>query len=176
MSKHEREQEREQEREADSLQIDYLMNHPQYSGQVADWLFDEWGGDYPETDRPYWLAQVETRLHDDSIPLTIVASIATSGSDARRLVGTASIFEFNMEDYKQYTPWLAAVYVDSDYRRRGIGSVLVKETVEIAEKLGIKEMYLFTPDQQSFYERLGWRYLETADFKAKKVTIMKFLV
>ena len=148
------------------LKIEFLVEMPQFVPVVTKWLFDEWGGDLPGTDLSFWRAGVESRLRRKKIPLTLVAV------DHEKAIGTSSIYIDDMDGYGGYSPWLAAVFVSKDHRNRGVGSALVRRTMDIAGKLGISMLYLFTPDRMSFYRRLGWDFLERTVYRRKEVTIM----
>jgi N-acetylglutamate synthase-like GNAT family acetyltransferase len=67
---------------------------------------------------------------------------------------------------------LASVYVDERYRRQGIGSALVRHAAHKAAELGVETLYLFTPDRESFYARLGWTILERTPFGGKMQVVM----
>ena len=152
--------------DADGLVIEYLKNTTQFVPIVASWLYNEWGVDYPDMDLSQWQTGVESRLHSGSIPLTLVAL------ETGEAVGTASIYVDDMDGYKSLSPWLAAVFVRQDRRRRGIGSALVRRIQQIAGDMAIDRLYLFTPDQEHFYKELGWVLLEKATFREKSVSVM----
>ncbi len=106
-------------------------------------------------------------LNRDCIPLTLIALF--DGQPA----GTASIYVHDMDTRPDLSPWLAAVYVAPSYRKRGIGSALVKAVEGAAHKLRIGRLYLFTPDQERFYARLGWSVLERVEYWNQTVVIME---
>lgn len=65
------------------------------------------------------------------------------------------------------TPWLAALYVVPDFRRRGIGAALVKATEDHARKVGTATLHLYTSEAERFYAGLGWqtrqRFIQNGD-------------
>ncbi len=85
----------------------------------------------------------------------------------------ASIFVQDMSTRPDLTPWLAGVFVAPDQRGKGIGSALVQAIEAKALELGISRLYLFTPDKQHFYARLGWSPLEWTDYRTERVLIMQ---
>ncbi len=109
-------------------------------------------------------------LNRDCIPLTLIAFF--DGQPA----GTASIYVHDLDTRPSLSPWLAAVYVAPSYRKQGIGSELVKAVECTAKKLQIGRLYLFTPDQEPFYARLGWSVLERAEYWNQSVVIMNKFV
>jgi N-acetylglutamate synthase-like GNAT family acetyltransferase len=68
--------------------------------------------------------------------------------------------------------WLAAVYVSADHREKGIGSKLVGAIEEIATSLRIARLYLWTPDKEHFYSRLGWSAIERPVHLRQNVVLM----
>ena len=77
-----------------------------------------------------------------------------------------------MAERPQLSPWLADVYVAIEYRRQGIGSALVQRIIAEALALGVETLYLYTADQQRFYERLGWSLREHLYHVDSEVDVM----
>ncbi|HEY3293151.1 MAG TPA: GNAT family N-acetyltransferase [Candidatus Nanopelagicaceae bacterium] len=59
--------------------------------------------------------------------------------------------------------WLCDVFVDSNFRGRGIGTWLAKASVEWAEKNGIKRIILATRDAHDVYARVGFEALKSPE-------------
>jgi GNAT superfamily N-acetyltransferase len=146
--------------------ITYLADYPQYVPVVAGWIFDEWGWEMPGSTLESTLADFSLHLNRDRIPLTMLALVEGQP------VGTASIFMHDMDVRMDLTPWLAAVYVLPGFRGRGIGSQLVREIEAVATRVQLERLYLFTPDQEAFYARLGWSVLETVEYRQHMNVIM----
>jgi N-acetylglutamate synthase-like GNAT family acetyltransferase len=59
------------------------------------------------------------------------------------------------------TPWIAAVWVEPQARRRGVGAALVNRAAQDCFALGVSRAYLCArPQRSDFYERLGWIAVE----------------
>lgn len=68
------------------------------------------------------------------------------------------MIENDFHDRKDLAPNVCAVYVEEEWRGRGIaGGLLAHVTEEMHEK-GVDTLYLVT-DHTSFYERYGWEFL-----------------
>jgi N-acetylglutamate synthase-like GNAT family acetyltransferase len=115
-------------------------------------------------------SQFSTQLNRDTIPLTLIALVD------QVMVGTASLVAHDMPIRPNLSPWLAAVYVAPEHRQRGIGSRLVQNIEEAAKQLHIPRLYLFTPDRERFYARLGWSIVERPEFWNQPVAIMSKLL
>lgn len=59
--------------------------------------------------------------------------------------------------------WLCDVFVDSNFRGRGIGTWLAKASVEWAEKNGIKRIILATRDAHEVYASVGFEVLKNPE-------------
>src|SRR5262249_44296899 len=57
---------------------------------------------------------------------------------------------------------LADLYVISDWRRRGVGTLLCRRAVRMAGRLHLPTLHLYTKDSELFYQRLGWRKVTDA--------------
>ena len=57
-------------------------------------------------------------------------------------------------------------------RAEGIAARLIRRVEEEAVDSGFSQFYLYTPDQQGLYRRLGWQELEELSYRGEAVTIM----
>ncbi len=102
-------------------------------------------------------ARVAENLGPGPIPSAFVAH------DGGRFLGTASAITHDMDERPQYTPWVAAVWVERDARGEGLGSALVRHAAAAIFRAGWPRAYLAAaPRRRSFYEGLGWQVLEEA--------------
>ncbi len=109
---------------------------------------------------------LQQRSGRSDLPITFVAS---SGEE---LLGSDMLVACDMDTHPQYSPWLAGVFVSPERRRHGIGRVLSERVVREAARFGFATLYLYTPNAQDFYSRLGWSILERAHYRKTDVTIM----
>jgi GNAT superfamily N-acetyltransferase len=112
-------------------------------------------------------AQLGARIGKKSIPLTVVAF------DQDKPIGSACLVEQDLDLRPELAPWVASVFVHSDYRRRGVGSALMKRLEAEAAKMGIKKLYLFTPDRVDFYTTLDWKVFGREIHRSHEVTLME---
>ena len=78
----------------------------------------------------------------------------------------------DLRTHPHLTPFLASVYVGTEFRRRGIASALVQRIVDDAKSLEVEKLYLITPDQQRLYARLNWVAEEVLPYRGEDVTLM----
>ncbi len=150
-----------------SIGIRPLGDFPDSIPTLGEWHHREWSWLNPGKTLEDRIRKLEDSAVPGKIPCTFVA--VSRGT----LLGSASLIEEDMDTHRHLTPWLASVYIVSGQRGKGIGSLLVRGMMEEAKKLGIRRLYLFTPDRKHFYERLGWKVRETAPYRGQTVTIME---
>lgn len=149
------------------LQIVPLRDCPKAMEQLAQWHYAEWGHWNPSNNVERRIERFREHLLPDRIPQTFVAW------DDNVVVGSASLVSADLATHGHLSPWLASVYVAPSHRNRGIGSALVERVVEEAHRLGLPELFLFTPDRVSFYARMGWQTVEQSNWGLTPVTIMR---
>lgn len=150
-----------------SFNITDLKTEPHHIPVLADWHHYEWSSLNLGQTVDQRIESMQAYLSDELIPSTFIAK--GKGND---LMGSATIIECDMDTHPELTPWLASVFVAKEFRTQGVGSRLVEHVMEEARKAGIRELYLFTPDRVTFYERLGWRVLNNEEYRGHWVTIM----
>ena len=146
------------------FQIDHLMDHPEHTRLVAEWIYREfWQGRdrYSADDLEGLLRQATDR---ERIPLSL---IAVAGG---RPVGTVNLIDNDDPTRPQLHPWLAALLVIPEYRGRGIGAALVRALLGEAKRLGYEEVFLGA-DIPAFYSRLGAEHFEQA---TETLSILRF--
>lgn len=146
--------------------IEYLNDHPDLVPTLARWLHHQFLPLSPGSTVERCAQRLRDQPGGRAIPTTVVAI-----SDGT-LLGSASLVSQDMVVRPSLSPWLASVYVAPEYRKQGVGSALVQRIVDDARALGIQRLYLYTPDREPFYHRLGWRTLEHIDYRDHYVAVM----
>ena len=143
-----------------------LKDKPEHLLPLAQWHHAEWSYLNPLRSFDQRVQEMQEDLEGKVIPTTFVAE------DAGELLGSACILADDMSSHPELTPWLASVYVNEIHRGKGIGSTLVKRVMEHAQENGVKRLYLYTPDQEQMYARLGWQLFSREPYNGTPVTIM----
>ncbi|HEY5540234.1 MAG TPA: GNAT family N-acetyltransferase [Coriobacteriia bacterium] len=152
------------------MQIEYLADHPLLVPQLSGLHFEQWaylrpGGTLEERTR-----RLEACCGRGGVPCVVVAL-----SDGT-LCGSAMLVALDMKTRPELTPWLAGVYVVAAYRGLGYGSALVQRVEFEASALGVRRLYLYTPDAVGFYARLGWVEDERCEYLGHEVSVMSKLL
>lgn len=148
------------------MQILNLREAPEHIPTLAAWHHQQWSSLNPDGSLEKRIATMQSYLSDDFVPSTLIAKTS-------ELLGSAAIVKNDMDTKPELTPWLASVFVAPQYRNQGIGSQLVKQLMQQAKQAGIEAIYLFTPDQVHFYQKLGWEVFSSEEYRGHSVTVMK---
>lgn len=144
-----------------------LRSHRYLISEVARLLHEEWGNLPAWSDRQL----IERRLLNSSgeaqFPYALVAI-----TDDGQFAGTASIKLRELAGHPDKEHWLGEVFVRKDMRGRELGTLLVGECSRYAFGAGVEALYLYTPDQQGLYGRLGWQHCGEEVVDGELVTIM----
>jgi N-acetylglutamate synthase-like GNAT family acetyltransferase len=148
-----------------SFTISDLRQQPAFFDAVADRIWRAW---WKERGFPigYIAGRLRENMNAEPLPFALVAH----QGDA--FLGTASVIASDLEDLPHYTPWVAAVWVDPEHRKRQIGRALVARAVSDVFGLGIDRAYLCAPKPRvNFYLRQGWEQIEE-DVGERRVTVL----
>jgi N-acetylglutamate synthase-like GNAT family acetyltransferase len=134
--------------------ISDLRQRTDFCDTVADRIWQAWWQPHGHP-----LDHVTTRLRENltatPIPFALVAH------DGDKFLGTASVIASDLEERPLLTPWVAAVWVDEEARKRGVGAALVNRATQDCFALGVKRAYLCArPAMTGFYQGLGWTLIE----------------
>lgn len=149
----------------------HLMNlrkRPHAIPQIAQWHFDEWHALFPEKSLADFIAELEESLAGDSIPQTWLLL-----DEQQNVCGTGSLLLRDMKTNQHLSPWLANVFLQPENRGQGLGRALVLQLMQQARLRGVPVLYLFTEDQQSFYEKLGWQLHHREMYESEWVSVMQ---
>jgi GNAT superfamily N-acetyltransferase len=149
-----------------SWRIECLADHPHLVETLAAWHHAQWNYLNPQRTLSERVAKLQTHLQRGSIPTTFVAL------DGDAPLGSASLVVCDLSKRPELTPWLAGVFVAPRYRNRGIGDALVARVEEEARSLGVRKLFLFTPDRAAFYARRGWKAFAEDDCHGEPITLM----
>lgn len=151
------------------MEIINLRDVPHFIPTIADWHHAEWGHLNPGQTLEGRIEKMQKYLDDNLVPTMFV------GVEGDEILGTAAFVKSDMNDcsYQDLTPWLASVYVREDLRGRGLGKQLVQAIMDYAGKQGVATLYLYTPDQAPFYQKLGWEIYAEDTYHDTAVTVMQ---
>ncbi len=150
------------------FRISFLADRQECLPVLAQWLHDEWDHMYPGATLATRTARLEGLLNRDRLPLAVVAH-----RDGGAL-GTASLIVCDMATHPELTPWLASVFVGTEFRRQGVGQALVARIMAECRRLGYPRCYLWTDKEEQFYQAMGWTREFCEQYKNQPVSVMSY--
>ena len=149
------------------MRIESLTQHRSRITELAQMLHEEWAEFTPWSS----ISLIEQRLKGASFGhRTPCAFLALSDTDD--ILGTASIKLLELIDHPEKVHWIGEVFIHKDLRGQGIGSQLIRHCMQYAIVNEIEKLFLYTPDQQSLYQRFGWEAIEDVIVNGEQVSIM----
>lgn len=130
------------------MEILKIREHKELAESAAGWFHEKWG--IPVS--AYRESIGECLDKQGGVPQWYVAVI--NG----KIIGGLGVIENDFHDRRDLTPNVCAVYVEEEYRRRGIAGRMLDFVCRDMADMGIGTLYLLT-DHTSFYERYGWEFL-----------------
>jgi GNAT superfamily N-acetyltransferase len=146
--------------------IEPLSCHPDRVVELAGLLNEEWFEFAPWSDRE----RIEKRFVEAASGAAYPKAFLALNDDA--VVGTASIKLRALPHHPDRLHWLDEVFVVPDYRGQGIARGLIDAAVDYARNLLAEDLFLYTPDKQALYERLGWAEVDQDQVNGERVSIM----
>jgi len=116
----------------------------------------------PPIEVDHWDAQGRRRRAETWAAEVEKGGVFLGAFDADRLVGFAVLGH----KYGDGSAELSAIFVDSDYRRRSVGSALVRASENAAARRGVKALFIYsnpTAPTVDFYLSLGYHIIGVAD-------------
>lgn len=149
---------------AAGIVISDLREQPEFRDTVAERIWRAW---WKERGFPlkHMLGRVGDSMNTKPIPFALVAHRGA------RFLGTASVIAADLDERPDLTPWVAAVWVDPDYRKQQIGRALVARAAADVFALGYRRVYLCAlQDRHEFYIRQGWQPIDR-DVGPRRLTV-----
>ena len=125
-----------------------VRDWPEAKEEIAAWFRDRWP-DAPEAFRESIIDCLGT---ETGIPQWYVV---VRGS---RIVAGCGVVGKPCQGRKEPTPHVCAVYVDKEFRNRGIAGFLLQTVCDDMAAMGVGTLYLLT-ELSGFFERYGWQFL-----------------
>ncbi len=125
-----------------------LRSSPASIGQMAVWFHQKWG--IPEQ---AYLDSMDACLNGSGAAVPQWYAVM----QGEKIIAGAGVIENDFHDRKDLSPNVCAVYVEPDFRCRGIAGEMLRFICRDMKELGIDTLYLLT-DHNGFYERYGWEF------------------
>lgn len=150
------------------MQLINLKLHPEAIPKIARWHFDEWHTLFPGRTTADFAAELAESLQSEDIPQTWLLL-----DEHNEICGTGSLLLRDMTTNQELSPWLANIFLCPEHRGQGLGRYIVQQLMLQARQREVPVLYLFTEDQQSFYEKLGWQLHHRELYEGEWVSVMQ---
>lgn len=124
-----------------------LREHEELAEKAAQWFHQKWGVPL----EAYIESIDECLCQKATVPQWYLAL------EGHTVVGGLGVIENDFHNRRDLAPNVCAVYVEEDYRCRGIAGELLHTVCTDMKEQGVDTLYLVT-DHTSFYERYGWEF------------------
>jgi GNAT superfamily N-acetyltransferase len=148
-----------------TFSVSDLRNRPEFFDTISSRVWHAWW-----KQRGFPLKSIADRLreHMDANPMPF----ALVAHDGPTFKGSTLVIDSDMDDRPQYSPWVAAVWVDAEYRKRGVGAALINHAAQAAFAVGIGRVFLCaTRLNRDFYLKRAWTKIEE-DVGEELLTVM----
>lgn len=100
-------------------------------------------------------------------------SVACFVDDNGQLLTTASIILNELTNIPNATWWMGEIITEPSARGKGIGRQLIEQLYDKFKQCSDESLYLYTPDMQALYRRMGWIDVQQTIANDEQVTVMK---
>lgn len=136
------------------INIINLLDKQEFENDISFWIWEEWHKQEGTSLEDIKFRTRHSQGRNDT-PQTFVAIYKNE------LIGTVSLWNNERAYTQNLRPWLACLYVKSEYRNQGLGEYLQKFAIEKVKDLGFDCLYLMT-EHKGYYEKFGWKFVENA--------------
>lgn len=151
--------------------MELLADHPEALPLLKEWFEREWVPYYGPDGPGDATADLRESCNRDELPKAVVALFGGE------VVGTAALKTESVSTYMHLTPWLAALLVSTEFRRRGIAERLIAAIEEKAHELGFHHLYVETGEgsgtPETALRKRGWEFVERRPYFVSEVSIFE---
>jgi GNAT superfamily N-acetyltransferase len=152
-----------------ALSIRPLEPNSPFLAQIATGQFEYWGPLTGYGARNLYELFLQQAALSADLPRVLFATRRGS------LLGSVNLLASDMTIRPQLTPWIGQLFVTEGERSRGVGTALVDAAISYIERLGYRQLFLFTSGSlPHFYRKRRWSEVESVAYLGKVRTIMRF--
>ena len=152
-----------------------LSKYPQYSPLLAHWAFFQW---YHQRNVDFKAVEADYRRRADFTALPVSWLVMEKNIP----VGMVSLKAHDLNSHAHLTPWLSALYVVPEFRKKGFAGKLIETVAAYAKCCGYHQIYLFTDNKNAsylsrYYIERGWTLHEkVSDADGMEVEVLTLLL
>ncbi|MBK5721998.1 GNAT family N-acetyltransferase [Dysgonomonas sp. Marseille-P4677] len=131
------------------MKIISVRENPEYKNQIIAYLQRSWSRVLPQL-----YSDCIDHCIDSPNPLPQWYILEKDG----KFIGCAGLITNDFISRMDLYPWLAALFIDEEYRGNCYAQLLIEKIKSDAQKASFNKLYLST-DHIGFYEKYGWTYI-----------------
>jgi GNAT superfamily N-acetyltransferase len=147
-----------------AIEIRPLGDVPHLLPVCTRWNYDEWGRDDGETLETISDA-FACMVRDTRGEHVLVALVD------ERPAGISLLIDDDLDSHAHLKPWVAGVYVEPEFRGKGVATALVSAAESCARRDGHRQAWLYT-GLPGLYARMGWSTREILTGKRAGMALM----
>ncbi len=120
--------------------------------KAAEWFHEKWG--VPA--EAYSESMRSSENSDCGVPRWYIIQ------ENNKIIAGLGVIENDFHKEKQFSPNICALYVEKEYRNKGLARMLLDNACNELSEKGVKDVYLITSHTE-FYERCGWEFFKIAE-------------
>ena len=154
-----------------TLKVELLADHLEAVPSLREWFEREWAPYYGVDGPGDATTDLQESCNRARLPIAVVAILGGE------VAGTAALKVESVSTHKHLTPWLAALLVRPEFRRRGVAESLIAAIEEKAQELGFHSIYVGTGEGSGTPEfplrKRGWKFVEKVPYLVSEVSIFQ---
>jgi GNAT superfamily N-acetyltransferase len=151
-----------------ALSVQPLEPKSLWLAQIGADQFAYWGPLTGYSSRNLYESFLEQAVRSSALPRVLIATMRGA------LMGSVNLRVNDMTIRPQFTPWMGQLFVAGDQRSLGIGTALIDAAASYVERLGYRQLFLFTSGTlPRYYRNRGWINVENVTYFDKVRTIMR---
>lgn len=154
-----------------TVEVELLADHPEALPSLREWFEREWAPYYGPDGPGDATTDLWESCNREKLPIAMVAIVDDE------IAGTAALKAESVSTHKHLRPWLAALLVSPEFRRRGIAECLIAAIENKAQELGFHSIYVGTGEgsgtPESSLRKRGWEFVEKGPYFVSDVSIFR---
>ena len=147
-----------------NISLHPISEFPELAKIPLQWSIDLWGEGKPEFSAEDWKIFYSKALHGNYYswdPNGTDQELIYLAIRENQVVAAIALCDFDdLEEFRHFKPWIAAFIVDPNLRGSGVGSEILKLMEKKVSAFGIKNIYLWSENQDSFYANRGYKSID----------------
>lgn len=135
---------------------------------LTTWFCKQWPDHFNGRSQASIADEFRSEANRKGLPLRLVAF-----ADGE-LAGTVCLRERAFDKLPDYQPGIGGLLVIDNYRNRGIGTELMRASMEAAHKQGFSKVYATTVNAKGVLKRLGWTQVQMIEHDDEQLGLYRF--